>query len=97
MWFAAANLAVGHIESIVKTQNRRRRNKSSSDGHGLSTREIEILQRRASLETANEVAAALGVTVHTVHAHLQSARTKLKTTDTTVAVVQAIRLGLVEI
>ena len=97
MWAGAAQLAIGRIELIVKTQRRRRR-KSSSDGqHDLSTREIEILQRRASLETANEVAAALGVTVHTVHAHLQSARTKLKTKDTTVAVVQAIRLGLVEI
>jgi len=62
----------------------------------ITERERECLDWTAKGKTAQETADILGVSVHTVVAHLKSVGNKLGTQNRTHAVAEALRLGLIE-
>lgn len=63
----------------------------------LSARERDVLAHIASGKTNQEVADLLGLTVNTVKAHLKSIYRKLDVSDRVQVVLQAIRLGIVDV
>jgi DNA-binding CsgD family transcriptional regulator len=91
---AAGMAATGRIESLLGQAIPYRR-KARRSGP-LTEREQQILQHRAVMGNA-AIAKLLGLSVATVDTHLQSARAKLKATDTTLAVTEALRRGLIEL
>jgi non-specific serine/threonine protein kinase len=62
--------------------------------HGLSPRELEVLRLLAQRYTDPEIAEALFISRHTVHAHLKSIFGKLNATNRREAAAVAARLGL---
>ena len=88
----AADLAVGRIETMIK--HRRRISKKVVDL--LTPREREVLQHRAFISSNTEIAEKLGISVVMVDTHLASVRRKLKVDDTGHALLEAVRLGLIE-
>ena len=67
----------------------------SSDAHGLSTREVEVLRLVAAGKTNREIAATLVVSEHTVARHLQNIFAKLGVTSRTAATAFAFQHDLV--
>lgn len=63
----------------------------------LTSREIEILRHVAEGLSNKEIAAARRVSPETVKFHLAGARKKLGAFNRTAAVIEAIRLGLVDV
>ena len=63
----------------------------------LSVRERKVVALSADGKTANDIAAALGISQRTVHAHLQNASEKLKARNKTQTVVEAIRYGQISL
>jgi len=63
----------------------------------LTHRELEVMQHLAFGLTNREIAAALGITEHTVKFHVNSILEKLGAESRTEAVVRAARLGIVVI
>jgi len=67
-----------------------------SDG-ALGNREIEVLRLVSRGKANKEIAGALGITEDTVKAHLKGAFAKLKVSDRTHAVTEALRRGFLEL
>lgn len=63
----------------------------------LTRREIDVLARAADGGSNKEIAAALGISEHTVKFHLASIYGKLGVRGRTEAVQRGLRLGLIEI
>ena len=63
----------------------------------LSARERRVVELSAVGKTANEIADALQISQRTVHAHLQNASEKLKATNKTHTVVEALRYGQITV
>ena len=63
----------------------------------LAPRERAVLQCLANGLSTEEVAAVLGITPHTVRSHLKHAMAKLQVRSKLEAVIQAIRLGIIEL
>jgi DNA-binding NarL/FixJ family response regulator len=64
---------------------------------GLSPRQLEILQSLASGRSTKETARDLGIAQKTIHNHLNSVKRVLGVPTATHAVVEAVRLGLVDL
>ena len=62
----------------------------------MTARELEVLQQRALLGSNAAIAKALDISVQTVDVHLRSARKKMKVEDTTIALLEAYKRGLIE-
>jgi DNA-binding CsgD family transcriptional regulator len=89
----AGQAAVGRIEAIVKTPRRRRKKSTKTD---LTPRELEVVQQRALLGCNAAIAKSLNICLETVDVHLHSARKKLKTDDTAIALLEAYKRGLID-
>ena len=61
----------------------------------LPLREASCLRWKALGKTDDEIGRILGISSHTVRFHLESARARLKTTNTTHTVAKALALGLI--
>lgn len=72
------------ISSAVKT-----------DAVSINNREAECLQFAGNGMTSDDIAVRLGLSVHTINAHLSSATTKLDSVNRIQAIAKAIRLGLI--
>jgi LuxR family transcriptional regulator, quorum-sensing system regulator BjaR1 len=59
----------------------------------LSARERRVVELSAVGKTANEIATVLKISQRTVHAHLQNASEKLRASNKTQTVVEALRYG----
>lgn len=67
---------------------------SDDDFHPPTPSELRVLRMVASSMEDAEIADRLGVTLHTVHAHIRNVRKKLKAKDRLEAVMVAQRRGL---
>jgi len=63
----------------------------------LSEREIEVLGLLAQGLANKQIAAALGISEHTVKFHVSSIYTKLNVTNRAEAVHQGVRQGLIAV
>lgn len=63
----------------------------------LTPREIEVIGLIADGLSNKQIAATLGISDDTVHAHLRNAFSKLEVTDRTSAVTTAVRRGIVRL
>lgn len=63
----------------------------------LAPRELQVLQTVATGMSTGEAASALGITVHTVRAHLKNVMTKLQAHSKLEAVIFALKKGLIEL
>jgi DNA-binding CsgD family transcriptional regulator len=91
---AIAQVAIGQIEVIVNAKRKRLAKKP--DSNILTEREEEVLQQRAFSSRPVAIAEQLGINVETVNSHLKSARRKLETDDIAIALLQALKRGLIE-
>lgn len=62
----------------------------------LSARERDVVQLSAQGKTASDIASVLKISQRTVHAHLQNASEKLRATNKTQTVVEAIIYGQIK-
>lgn len=72
------------------------RNVTSRRGLSISKRERECLSLTANGHTSEEIAAMLGLSVHTANQHIGKIMEKLNATSRMHAVAKALRLGLIE-
>lgn len=86
----ARHIAVAYGALMAQKQTARR-----AVGTELTERELGILRLVASGCSNRQAAAALGVSEHTVRAHLRSISRKLKVQNRVQAVSEAIRTGLI--
>jgi DNA-binding CsgD family transcriptional regulator len=91
MLLSASNRAFGCIERIMGSHRRPKKN-----GHGLTEREIEVLQQYAVHANAQEVAHVLDIGVDAVELHLKNARRKYRVNYTLHAVLAALKDRLIE-
>ena len=63
----------------------------------LTERELDVLQRLVGGDSNKELADKMGVTEHTVKAHLKSIIAKLKVRDRTEAVTVGLRRGIIRL
>jgi DNA-binding CsgD family transcriptional regulator len=63
----------------------------------LSARERRVVELSAVGKTASEIATLLKISQRTVHAHLQNASEKLRASNKTHTVVEALRYGQIEV
>lgn len=63
----------------------------------LSARERRVVELSASGKTASEIAEVLKISQRTVHAHLQNASEKLRASNKTQTVVEALRYGQIAV
>jgi DNA-binding CsgD family transcriptional regulator len=63
----------------------------------LSARERRVVELSAFGKTANDIAKLLEISQRTVHAHLQNASEKLRASNKTHTVVEALRYGQIEV
>jgi LuxR family transcriptional regulator, quorum-sensing system regulator BjaR1 len=63
----------------------------------LSARERRVVELSALGKTANDIASLLEISQRTVHAHLQNASEKLRASNKTHTVVEALRYGQIEV
>ncbi|HYD18432.1 MAG TPA: LuxR family transcriptional regulator [Patescibacteria group bacterium] len=89
-----ASLLAHQFYSSYLTMNR---NSEEDTPIRLSSREAEILQWCAVGKTRGEIAAILGISTHTVNIHAASALRKFGTNKITVAAVEALFRGLIQI
>jgi DNA-binding NarL/FixJ family response regulator len=61
----------------------------------LSPRELEVVEQVVDGSTNQEIAARLGVSPRTIHAHVSSAMSKTRTRTRTQLAVYALRAGIV--
>jgi DNA-binding NarL/FixJ family response regulator len=69
----------------------------SSNESGLAERETAVLRLVAIGYANKQIAKALGISEETVKAHLKSVFAKLKVSDRTHAVTEAVRRGIIEL
>lgn len=91
----AAEMAVAFRATIAQIEQRGS-DGSTWSGDALTKRERQVLQLIAQELSTAEVADKLKITHDTVNKHLTNARRKLGARNTTAAVAQAWRLGLVD-
>jgi len=70
---------------------------SARANHGITEREMAVLERLAQGKNAAEIATELDVSLHTARNHIRALLTKLDATSQLGAVVVAVRAGLVSI
>ncbi len=70
---------------------------SEPPAQALAPRELQVLQTVATGISTGEAALALGITVHTVRAHLKNVMTKLQAHSKLEAVIFALKKGLIEL
>ncbi len=70
--------------------------RSQSNGHSLTERELQVLRLLADGRTSREIADALSIRFKTATSHRNSILSKLGVHDTVLAVRWAIRTGLIE-
>jgi LuxR family quorum sensing-dependent transcriptional regulator len=63
----------------------------------LSARERRVVELSASGKTASDIASILDISQRTVHAHLQNASEKLRASNKTHTVVEALRYGQISV
>jgi DNA-binding NarL/FixJ family response regulator len=63
----------------------------------LSPREVQVLSELASGGSNKEIASVLGITEHTVKAHLKNILAKLPARDRTEAVTIALQRGIIHL
>ncbi len=63
----------------------------------LTKRQLECLKWIRQGKTSWEISQILGISEHTVHEHLEQARTRLRVRTTTQAVLEAVVLGLIQL
>jgi len=63
----------------------------------LAPRELQVLQTVASGMSTDQAASELGITVHTVRAHLKNVMTKLQAHSKLEAVIFALKRGLIQL
>lgn len=63
----------------------------------LAPRELQVLQTVATGMSTGEAATSLGITVHTVRAHLKNVMTKLQAHSKLEAVIFALKKGLIQL
>jgi DNA-binding NarL/FixJ family response regulator len=63
----------------------------------LAPRELQVLQTVATGMSTGDAASALGITVHTVRAHLKNVMSKLQAHSKLEAVIFALKRGLIEL
>lgn len=68
---------------------------SKVDVISINNRETECLQFAGNGMTSDDIAERLGLSVHTINAHLSSATSKLDSVNRIQAIAKAIRLGLI--
>ncbi|HWC31828.1 MAG TPA: response regulator transcription factor [Actinomycetota bacterium] len=92
-------LPPGDSLGLLRRLQMTRRDRSERDRRldQLTDREVEILQRLAEAKTTDEVASALFISPHTVHAHMRSILRKLEARSKLEAVLLALRHGRVEL
>jgi LuxR family maltose regulon positive regulatory protein len=96
---AVASGDLRFVESLLPPPVSELRQASQPAGHGgdqLTTREVEVVRRLASLLTVPEIAAELFVSVNTVKAHLKNIYRKLGATSRRQAVERATGLGFID-
>lgn len=91
----AAEVAVAFRTAIAQIEQRGS-DGSIRSGDALTKRERQVLQLIAKELSTAEVADKLKITLDTMNKHLTNARSKLGARNTTAAVAQAWRLGLVD-
>jgi DNA-binding NarL/FixJ family response regulator len=64
---------------------------------GLTSREVEVLNKLAKGLAKKEIAEALNISEHTVKDHLKSILAKLRVADRTEAVTTAIQRGIIHL
>ncbi len=94
---AVRALAEGLIVSAAHFLNGRIVSPGESDSPALSEREVEVLGLLAQGLANKQIAAALGISDHTVKFHVSSIYTKLGATNRTEAVRQGVRRGWIAI
>ncbi|RST85881.1 helix-turn-helix transcriptional regulator [Aquibium carbonis] len=62
----------------------------------MSTRELQCLRLTAQGKTSDEIAAALGLSIHTANQYLTATTQKLNAVNRMHAVAKALRLGLID-
>ncbi len=62
----------------------------------MSKRERQCLQLTARGKTSDEIAAALGLSIHTANQYLTATTQKLNAVNRMHAVAKALRLGLID-
>jgi len=63
----------------------------------LSARERRVVELSAGGKTAGQIASLLEISQRTVHAHLQNASEKLRASNKTHTVVEALRYGQITV
>jgi len=63
----------------------------------LSARETSCLRWKALGKTDDDISLILGISSHTVRFHLETARARLETANTTHTVARALSLGLISL
>ena len=81
--------------SLLSQISRRRREQPK--GETLTEREHEVLRLLAEAMSVDDIAADLGLSVHTVRNHVRSILTKLQARSQLEAVVEGVRTGLVRV
>jgi DNA-binding CsgD family transcriptional regulator len=66
----------------------------AGDLYGLTARELQVLGQLLTGEPTELISAALGISAHTLEAHIDTVRAKLATPSRTTAAARALRLGL---
>lgn len=69
----------------------------TADPCPLTVRQAELLQLIVDGKSTKQAARELGITTKTVHNHLHVIYTKLETQTLTHAVVQAARMGIIDL
>lgn len=69
---------------------------STRGARAMSKRELECLKLTASGQTSEEIAARLGLSVHTANQYLTNSTQKLNAVNRIHAVAKAMRLGLID-
>jgi DNA-binding NarL/FixJ family response regulator len=91
----AHDLVVADADVAAIVFEQRVRSEEGELDEPLTHRELEVMQHLAGGLTNREIAAALGITEHTVKFHVNSILEKLGAESRTEAVVRAARLGIV--
>ncbi|HXW80899.1 MAG TPA: response regulator transcription factor [Acidimicrobiales bacterium] len=81
----------GALKSFIQTRNK------VSSNHGLTRREVEVLQVLANGSSTTDLAKKLYISAKTAKNHLAHIYSKLGATSRTEAVAKAVRLGIVRI
>ena len=63
----------------------------------LSDREQEVMKWLANGKTKSEIGDIIGISEHTVHSYVKSSLKKLNASNTTMGVLKALQMGLIQL